>query len=65
MELHKHPTQEVYIVYDGTGAVVVGDEEWEVGPGDVVEIPPGELHTMKGKPGVPFLWAALWWPAIE
>lgn len=61
MELHAHPTSEVYIVYSGTGTVVVGDEEAEVGPGDVIEIPENVLHTMKGKKGVPFLWAALWW----
>ena len=65
MELHKHPSHEVYIVYEGTGTVVVGDEEAEVGPGDVIEIPPDVLHTMRGKPGVPFLWAALWWPVIQ
>ncbi len=65
MELHKHPTQEVFIVYSGCGFVVVEDEEVEVHPGDVIEIPPNKLHTMKGKPGAPFLWAALWWPSME
>ena len=61
MELHKHEAQEVYIVYSGTGSVIVGDDQVEVGPGDVIEIPSNVLHTMVGKPNEPFLWAALWW----
>jgi len=61
MELHNHPKQEVYIVFDGTGYVTVGNEKAEVRPGDVIHIPPNELHTMTGKKGEPFLWAALWW----
>jgi len=65
MELHKHPALEIYIVYEGTGTVVIDGEEAEVGPGDVIDIPPNKLHTMRGKPGVPFLWAAFWWPAVE
>ena len=65
METHKHPTHEVYIVFSGTGTVVVGDEEAKVGPGDVIDIPPNKLHTMRGRAGTPFLWAALWWPVIE
>lgn len=61
MELHKHAASEVYIVYSGTGTVVVEDERAAIGPGDVIEIPPDKLHTIIGKPGEPLLWAALWW----
>ena len=61
MELHKHPAQEFYIVLQGTGHVTVGDEQAAVIPGDVIAIPPNELHTMTGHAGEPFLWAAFWW----
>ncbi|MDR1059674.1 MAG: cupin domain-containing protein [Clostridiales bacterium] len=65
MELHSHPAMEVYIVFYGSGTVIVGGEEAPIGPGDVIEIPPGEPHTVRGKAGVPLLWAALWWPDAE
>ena len=65
MELHKHPWDEFYIVYDGEGYVTVGDEQCDVKPGDVIEIPPNVLHTMTGKEGGTFLWAAFWWNPVE
>ena len=65
METHQHPTHEIYIVFSGTGTVMVDGEEAEVKPGDVIEIPPNQLHTMRGKAGTPFLWAAFWWPVTE
>ena len=61
MELHKHPKHEFYIVFEGTGTVTVGNETAAVRPGDVINIPPDEMHTMTGKKGEPFLWAAFWW----
>jgi len=65
MEIHKHPTQEIYIVYSGAGFVMVGDEKQAVQPGDVIYIPPNENHTMIAQPSGTFLWAAFWWPAIS
>ena len=61
MESHKHPANEVYIVYSGEGFVTVGDERRAVGPGDVIEIPPDTPHTMTAPEKGAFLWAALWW----
>lgn len=61
MEAHAHPTEEIYVVIRGTGIVQVGEERREVGPGDVIEIPPDALHTMACEAGGPLLWAALWW----
>ena len=65
MELHAHPANEFYIVYSGEGFVTVGDEKCAVGPGDVIEIPPNVMHTMTGKEGGTFLWAAFWWNPEE
>ena len=37
----------VYIV-SGTGPFSVGDDRFDVGPGDLIWIPPGVLHEMRG-----------------
>jgi AraC-like DNA-binding protein len=39
----------VHIV-SGTGRFTVGDEAFDVGPGDLIWIPPGVLHEMRGDP---------------
>ena len=69
MELHAHPTDEFYIVYSGSGLVIVGDEERAVNPGDVIEIPRNAMHSMRSNPksenNGAFLWAAFWWNPIS
>lgn len=64
---HKHATDEIYIVFSGTGYVTVGGENKAVGPGDVIAIPANVWHTMMctNKDQGPFLWAALWWDHID
>ena len=61
MELHAHPSHEVYFFFEGDGFVVVGDERCAVRGGDVVEIPPNVMHTVENESSKPLLWAALWW----
>jgi len=39
----------VHIV-SGTGRFTVGDDSFDVGPGDLIWIPPGVLHEMRGHP---------------
>jgi len=65
MELHFHPTEEVYLVFQGEGVVVVGPRQKKVHPGDVVFIPPNQMHTMSNPAGTdrPLLWMAVWWAA--
>lgn len=43
---HTHPTHEFYFVMRGEGTMVIGDEERRVGPGDLVYIPPDEVHSL-------------------
>ena len=62
---HAHPTDEIYIVMQGNGVVVVGEETSPVSAGDVVAIPAGVWHTMRNESGAPLLWAALWWKPVE
>ena len=65
MELHAHPTAEIYIVYSGGGYVTIGNEKCEVFPGDLINIPPNEMHSMTARENGDFLWAAFWWKAID
>jgi mannose-6-phosphate isomerase-like protein (cupin superfamily) len=44
---HSHAGQEeVYFFIGGTGKMIVGEEEFEVGPDDVVLIPDGAFHRV-------------------
>jgi mannose-6-phosphate isomerase-like protein (cupin superfamily) len=42
--LHKHPYDEVLITQEGTVTFFLGDEQREVGPGQVVVVPAGQWH---------------------
>ncbi len=65
MELHYHPTEEIYLVFKGEGTVIVGPREKKVTVGDVVFIPPNQMHTMSNRSDKPLLWMAVWWEAPE
>jgi mannose-6-phosphate isomerase-like protein (cupin superfamily) len=43
---HKHPTWEFYYVTYGRGIMVIEGEQREIGPGDLVLIPPDALHSL-------------------
>lgn len=61
MEAHSHDTYEVYLMVEGEGKVVLGDQEIPVKQGDVVNIMPGVCHAMINEKDAPLKWAALWW----
>ena len=42
--LHKHPYEEVFIVQEGRGTFVLGDEELELGAGEIAIVPPDTPH---------------------
>jgi mannose-6-phosphate isomerase-like protein (cupin superfamily) len=42
--LHKHPYEEIFIVQEGQGTFVVGDEELVVRAGEIAIVPPGTPH---------------------
>jgi mannose-6-phosphate isomerase-like protein (cupin superfamily) len=46
LEGHVDPMEEIYIIQKGAGRMRVGAEEREVGPGQAVHIPIGELHEL-------------------
>ncbi|MBD3175660.1 MAG: cupin domain-containing protein [Armatimonadia bacterium] len=44
-ESHNHPgVEEILYIISGTGEQMVGDERRQVGPGDLVHIPPDVYH---------------------
>ena len=61
MKGHRHPHSEVYLVFSGTGTMVVGEERAAVKCGDVIEIPHNEYHTIICDEGVSLLFSAFWW----
>jgi mannose-6-phosphate isomerase-like protein (cupin superfamily) len=42
--LHRHPYVEILITQEGQARLLLGDEEREVGPGEIVVIPAGQWH---------------------
>jgi quercetin dioxygenase-like cupin family protein len=43
---HSHPTHEFYYIIAGRGIMKIGDEEREVGQGDLVYTPPNITHSI-------------------
>jgi mannose-6-phosphate isomerase-like protein (cupin superfamily) len=51
---HAHDDrEEVYYVVAGKGVMKVGDDEFEIGPGDAFYVPPGEYHVTWQRGNVP------------
>jgi quercetin dioxygenase-like cupin family protein len=45
---HQHPTMyEVYFVLEGRAVYEVGAEQYEVGPGDFIIVPPATQHRQR------------------
>ncbi len=44
---HTHPTHEFYIVMTGVGTMIIGDEQRDVAPGDLIYIPPDQVHSLR------------------
>ena len=52
--LHHHSTEQVLVVTHGRGIVATEQQEFRVGPGDVVLIPAAERHWHGAEPGQAF-----------
>lgn len=48
---HKHPTHEYWFVLQGTGVMQVGQEAFEVKPGDLIYTEPNTPHKLKAHDG--------------
>jgi mannose-6-phosphate isomerase-like protein (cupin superfamily) len=53
-ELHKHPkSQEIYHIIQGTALMKLGEESFEITPGDSVFIAPGIEHCVENSGSIP------------
>lgn len=51
LEPHRHNTHEFYYILNGRGMMQIEAEQREVGPGDLIHIPPRSVHSV--------------WPIVE
>jgi mannose-6-phosphate isomerase-like protein (cupin superfamily) len=42
---HTHPYSEVFVLHDGQGRFMVGEESFDAAAGDMVIVPPGAWHS--------------------
>jgi len=54
LQKHEHRSEKWNIV-SGTGLVVIGDKEIQVGPGSVLDVPVGALHRIGNTGDVPLV----------
>ena len=53
---HSHDDmEEVYYVVSGSGIMVVGEDEYQIKPGDSLYVPPGEFHTTRQVGNLPLV----------
>ena len=63
---HYHPlTEEIYYILEGAGRMTIGDESRDVGPGDAIAIPPGQIHTITSTSDVPLRFLCCCVPGYE
>ena len=43
--LHRHPYEEIFITLEGHAKVIANEQELQVGPGDIVIVPPDTAHA--------------------
>ena len=57
--VHSHPTNEqVYVIVRGRGAMTVGDETEEVGPGTAILVPPNTGHAIRNTGAEPLVFVS-------
>lgn len=49
-QAHYHPTtEEIYYILSGEGVMTIAGESRQVGPGDAISIPPGQVHSIENQ----------------
>jgi mannose-6-phosphate isomerase-like protein (cupin superfamily) len=63
---HDHPTSEqAYVIIAGRGLMMVEDEMFEVAPGTLVLLEPGETHSIRGVSEEPLVYVTATAPPLE
>ena len=44
---HEHPSEPVYVITAGSGRMLVGEEEWQVGLRNPIYVPPGAVYSIE------------------
>jgi quercetin dioxygenase-like cupin family protein len=47
LQVHRHPTLELYYFLEGTGVVTLGSEQYPVRPGTTISIPANTAHGIR------------------
>ena len=64
--VHAHPDNEqVYVIVRGRGLMKVGDEELQVGAGELVFVPPGTGHAILNTGDEPLVYVSATSPPFE
>lgn len=61
---HHHDPEQVYVVVRGTGRMLVGGEERDLGPGDLARVPPGAAHGIVNTGDGPLVYVSAATPAF-
>ncbi len=63
---HYHrKTEEIYYILNGGGQMTIGSDQRQVGPGDAIAIPPGEVHQIINNGDVSLVFLCCCTPAYE
>lgn len=60
---HQHPEEEIMIVTEGHGMILVGDKNSEVGPGTIMYSEANHVHGVKNTTAKPFRFYYMKWIA--
>jgi mannose-6-phosphate isomerase-like protein (cupin superfamily) len=57
--VHAHAdSEQAYVILRGSGRMILGDDEREVGPGTLVFIPPGTPHAIRNETDEPLVYVS-------
>jgi mannose-6-phosphate isomerase-like protein (cupin superfamily) len=62
---HGHPSEQVYVITAGSGRMLVGEEERQVGSGDLIYVPPGSAHAIENTSEEVLTYISVATPALD
>ena len=62
---HDHPSEQVYVITAGRGRMLVGEEEREVGAGDLIYVPSGAIPCIENASEEVLIYVSAATPALD
>jgi len=62
---HDHPSEQVYVITAGRGKMLVGEEEQEIGVGDLVYVTSGAVHGIENASEEALTYVSAATPALD